>query len=315
MKANYLILLISSLLIASCVSKKKYEDLSVQKSALEVDKDELEEGLKLSTAENQRLTSSVDEYTRQVGELINDTTDLGNLYRDLINDYTSLTKTSTSDAQQLSRQLDKVGVLTRELSKKDAQLKQDRVDIDQLSAELKEREIRVEELESLVAQLEGASKALKDKISKALLGFTDNDLTVEVKDGKIYVSLAEDLLFKSGSYSIDEKGKGALAKIAGVLKDQKDITIVVEGHTDDVPMRPGDVIKDNWDLSVMRATSIVKELTKTGLPSEMVAAAGRGEFVPKVNDTTPEARAKNRRSEIIISPNLADLFNLLEQQK
>lgn len=297
------------------MSKKKYEDLSVKKSSLEVEKDELGEGLKLATAENQRLSTSIEDFTQRMGDLESDTTELGNLYRDLINDYTSLSKTSASDAQQLSNQLSKVGMMSKELAKKDVQLAKDTEEIGKLRTDLEAREARVQELESLVSQLEGASKSLKDKISNALLGFTANDLTVDVKDGKIYVSLAEDLLFKSGSYSIDEKGVGALAKIAEVLKDQKDITIVVEGHTDDVPMRPGEVIKDNWDLSVMRATSIVKALTKSGLQPEMVAASGRGEFVPKVNETTKEARAKNRRSEIIISPNLADLFNLLEQQK
>ena len=315
MRTNYLIVLFASLFIFSCVSKKKYEDLSVKKSSLEVDKEELGEGLKLATAENQRLSSTVDDFSQRLEELQSDTTELGTLYRDLIKDYTSLSKTSASDAQQLSNQLSKVGVMSKELAKKDAQLAKDTEQIEKLRSDLEAREARVQELESLVSQLEGASKSLKDKISNALLGFTASDLTVEVKDGKIYVSLAEDLLFKSGSYAIDEKGKGALAKIADVLKDQKDITIVVEGHTDDVPMRPGEVIKDNWDLSVMRATSIVKTLTKSGLQPEMVAASGRGEFVPKVNDVTKEARAKNRRSEIIISPNLADLFNLLEQQK
>lgn len=315
MRTNYLIILFASLFVFGCVSKKKYEDLSVKKSSLEVEKEELGEGLKLATAENQRLSSSIEDFTQRMGDLESDTTELGNLYRDLIKDYTSLSKTSASDAQQLSNQLSKVGMMSKELAKKDAQLAKDTEEIGKLRSDLEAREARVQELESLVSQLEGASRSLKDKISNALLGFTASDLTVEVKDGKIYVSLAEDLLFKSGSYSIDEKGKGALAKIAEVLKDQKDITIVVEGHTDDVPMRPGEVIKDNWDLSVMRATAIVKTLTKSGLQPEMVAASGRGEFVPKVNDTTKEARAKNRRSEIIISPNLADLFNLLEQQK
>ena len=101
---------------------------------------------------------------------------------------------------------------------------------------------------------------------------------------------------KSGSYSIDQKGVGALKKISDVLKDQKDITVVVEGHTDDVPYRPGEVIKDNWDLSVLRATSIVKELTKAGMKPEMVAASGRGEYLPKVQGDTKEIRAKKQEN-------------------
>ena len=315
MRATYLILFVSSVMVFGCVSKKKYEDLTVKKSGLEVENSDLSEELKMASAENQRLSSSVDDFNKRVAELENDTTELSKLYKNLIKDYTSLSKISATDAQQLSKQLDKVGLLSKELAKKDAQLAYDTQEIEKLRTDVELREKRVQELESLVYQLENASKSLKDKISNALLGFTANDLTVEVKDGKIYVSLAEDLLFKSGSYALDDKGKGALNKIGTVLKEQKDISIVVEGHTDDVPMRPGDVIKDNWDLSVLRATSIVKELTKSGLQPQMVAASGRGEFVPKVNEQTKEARAKNRRTEIIISPNLSELFKLLDQQK
>ena len=315
MKATYFIGLVSLVMSFGCVSKKKYDDLNVKKSSLEVDKAELQEEVKLSDAENQRLISALDEANLQVAELENDTTELSLLYKDLIKQYTELSQMSAADAQQLSKQLDRVGQLSKELAKKDAQLAHDSEEIEKLRVNLEAREQRVEELESLVSQLENASKALKDKISAALLGFKENDLTVEIKDGKIYVSLAEDLLFKSGSYSIDQKGVGALQKLSNVLKDQKDITVVVEGHTDNVPYRPGEVIKDNWDLSVLRATSIVKELTKAGMKPSMVAASGRGEFVPKVVGDTKEIRAKNRRTEIIISPNLGELFQLLEQEK
>ncbi len=315
MKATYFIVIVSLVMSFGCVSKKKYDELNVKKSGLEVDKAELQEEVKLSDAENQRLISSLDEANLQVAELVNDTTELSSLYRDLIKQYTELSQMSAADAQQLSKQLDKVGHLSKELAKKDAQLVHDSEEIEKLRINLEAREKRVEELESIVSQLENASKALKEKISTALLGFKENDLTVEIKDGKIYVSLAEDLLFKSGSYSIDQKGVSALQKISNVLKEQKDITVVVEGHTDDVPYRPGEVIKDNWDLSVLRATSIVKELTKAGMRPSMVAASGRGEFVPKVVGDTKEIRAKNRRTEIIISPNLGELFQLLEQEK
>ncbi len=315
MKATYFIGIVSLIMSFGCVSKKKYDDLNVKKSGLEVDKAELEEEVRLSDGENQRLISALDDANLQVAELVNDTTELSLLYKDLIKQYTELSQMSAADAQQLSKQLDKVGHLSKELAKKDAQLAHDSEEIEKLRVNLEAREKRVEELESIVSQLENASKALKDKISTALLGFKENDLTVEIKDGKIYVSLAEDLLFKSGSYSIDQKGVNALQKISNVLKEQKDITVVVEGHTDDVPYRPGDVIKDNWDLSVLRATSIVKELTKAGMKPSMVAASGRGEFVPKVVGDTKEIRAKNRRTEIIISPNLGELFQLLEQEK
>lgn len=316
MRATIYIQLVSLFIVftSSCVSKKVYDDLNVKKSSLEVDNADLKEEATLAEAENQRLSNQVSDYTQMVNELVSDTSELGTLYRDLIGQYTQLSQVSKADAQQLSNQLDKVTKLSKELAKKDAQLVRDQEEIDVLRTNLEAREQRVEELEAIIAQLEKASNSLKEKISKALLGFKENDLSVEIKGGKIYVSLAEDLLFKSGSYSLDVKGKEALKKIATVLKDQDSITVIVEGHTDDVPYRPGEVIKDNWDLSVLRATSIVKELTVSGLNPKKVAASGRGEYLPKELGETKEVRAKNRRSEIIISPNLAELFNLLEQE-
>ena len=186
MKATYYICLASLVLSFGCVSKKKYDDLNIKKSSLEVDKAELEEEVKLSEAENQRLISSVDEYSLQVSELVNDTTELGTLYRDLIKQYTELSQISTADAQQLSKQLDKVSLLSKELAKKDAQLAHDSEEIEKLRVNLESREKRVAELEGLVSQLENASNELKNKISTALLGSKENDLTVEIKDGKIF---------------------------------------------------------------------------------------------------------------------------------
>ncbi|HAA20832.1 MAG TPA: hypothetical protein DCP28_19505, partial [Cytophagales bacterium] len=178
---------------------------------------------------------------------------------------------------------------------------------------LRQREARVSELEQVIADKEAATDALRQKVSQALLSFAESDLTVEVRNGKVYVSLSEDLLFQSGSASVDPKGVDALRKLAGVLLDNQDISITVEGHTDDVPLgRSSTYLKDNWDLSVLRATSIVRILTNAGVPPSNVIASGRGEFIPVASNETPEGRANNRRTEIILTPKLDELFSILE---
>jgi chemotaxis protein MotB len=148
---------------------------------------------------------------------------------------------------------------------------------DSLSNSLIEREKKVKELEQILANKDKAVKDLKDRISNALLNFKENDLTVKVKNGKVYVSLAEQLLFGSGSIEVDKKGVTALQQLAKAIKDQKDIQIVIEGHTDNVPIsKKSAYMQDNWDLSVMRATAITKILTSAGVTPKQITAAGKG---------------------------------------
>ena len=177
--------------------------------------------------------------------------------------------------------------------------------------DLESRERKVKELQEILDSKDSAVNALKANISKSLLGFSDKGLTVNVKNGKVYVSMEEQLLFPSASIDINAKGKTALMQLAGALNQQKDVTIMVEGHTDNVPMRSA-TIKDNWDLSVLRATSIARILTTEGeVDPTRVVATGRSEYLPVDTAETPEARAKNRRIEIILTPNLNELFNIL----
>jgi chemotaxis protein MotB len=184
---------------------------------------------------------------------------------------------------------------------------------DSLSVSLAERERKVKELENILSQKDKAVQDLKSKITNALLNFKENDLTVKVKNGKVYVSLAEQLLFKSGSIVVDNKGVGALQQLAKAIKDQKDLNITVEGHTDNVPMpNKGQYMQDNWDLSVLRATAITKILTGAGLSPSQITSSGKGEYSPLVPNTSAENKAKNRRTEIIITPDLDELFKILE---
>lgn len=186
--------------------------------------------------------------------------------------------------------------------------------ISKLSEDLKKREQRLKEVEDVLRKRDEASNQLKEKLEQALLGFTKSGLTVEMKNGKVYVSLTDKLLFPSGSIIIDEKGKQALTQLAKVLKEQPEIIIAVEGHTDSQKITNLGQIKDNWDLSVLRSTSVVRYLTETEkVPGVRLTATGKGEFQPLELNTTPEGRSKNRRIEIVLAPKLDELYNLIKK--
>jgi len=187
-------------------------------------------------------------------------------------------------------------------------------EISKLSEDLKKREQRLKEVEDVLKKRDEASNKLKEKLQQALLGFTKNGLTVEMKNGKVYVSLTDKLLFPSGSIVIDDKGKQALSQLAKVLKEQPEIIIAVEGHTDSQKINNLGQIKDNWDLSVLRSTSVVRFLTETeNVPGIRLTATGKGEFQPLGSNATADGRSKNRRIEIVLSPKLDELYDLIKQ--
>lgn len=220
-------------------------------------------------------------------KLNNDFDNLMADYKEMNNRYTELIKSSLSKTEQLNRAL-------REKS-------------EQLLA----REKRLEELEYLVKRQDSITNALNELVKKALLSFKSDELSVEMKNGKVYVSLSDKLLFRSGSAEVEEKGREALKMLADVLNKNQDIDIMVEGHTDNVPIKTA-VFKDNWDLSVARSTSIVRLLTENyGVSPLRLTASGRGEFVPKASNDSAEGRAKNRRTEIILTPKLDELYKLI----
>ena len=222
------------------------------------------------------------------------------------------TKQLFSDLQQsqleLLQQVDS-------LEKARAILQQKQNKLVELKAELDARAQRVEELEDILRRKDSAVNALKAKVQNALLGFENNGLTIEQKNGKVYVSLDISLLFKSGSYVVDAKGKEVLKKLAGVLEKNADVNVLVEGHTDNVPYNGSGQLNDNWDLSVRRATSVVKILLEgSQLDASRLTAAGRADHLPVADNATAEGRAKNRRTEIILTPKLDELFEILDAQ-
>jgi chemotaxis protein MotB len=184
----------------------------------------------------------------------------------------------------------------------------------QLSANLKDREQKLADLQRSLEEKDKAVQALRKRVADALLGFNAQDLQVNLRNGKVYVSLSEQLLFKSGSTKVDPRGQEALRKLATALKGNQDVNVLVEGHTDNVPIARGTAgMKDNWDLSVLRATEIVRLLTEAGMTPEQVTPSGRSQFVPIAQNDSPQNKALNRRTEIILTPKLDELFQILEQ--
>ena len=216
-------------------------------------------------------------------------------------------KDQKTNADLIQMQLD--------LEKQKFDLDKKESDLKKLTADLSLRETKIAELEKLLSDQKLQSEALRDAIKKALTDFTAGELSVYTKDGKVYVSMSDKLLFKSGSTLVEAKGIEALGKIAEVVKKNPDIQVNVEGHTDNVPYSSnGGLLKDNWDLSLMRASSVLHIMTdKYKVNAKQISGSGRGEFFPIETNSTSEGRAKNRRTEIILTPKIDQLLNLIGQ--
>jgi chemotaxis protein MotB len=302
------------ILLSSCVvTKKKYDDMLAQKVRLEADLADKEDQL-------EKANESLQQLDERLKKLSADTTAMAETLRAREARLEELDKEYTQLNAYYKNLLTSSGKLNRDLAQQQEQLLAIQANLDRtrrmndsLNVSLTEREKKVQELESVLAAKDKAVNDLKNKISNALLNFKENDLTVNVKNGKVYVSLAEQLLFASGSTDVDSKGITALQQLAKAIKDQKDINILIEGHTDNVPIsRKSQYMQDNWDLSVMRATAITKILTKAGVSPKQITASGRGEYIPLAANDTPQNKQRNRRTEIIITPNLDELFKILE---
>jgi chemotaxis protein MotB len=290
--------------------KTEYRSLNEQFNELQVKSDDLEEQIascKTQLEQTKKERAQLEESHEQLKEsydlLVENKKDL--LGKSAAENKKLIEELNTAQLELQSKE-DALRTLDRDLSKKSQRL-------DQLTSELAIREARVAELEAVLARKDSAVSALKRKVQDALLGFENNGLTIEQKNGKVYVSLDESLLFESGSAVVDVKGQEVLKKLAKVLEQNTDINIVVEGHTDNVPYNGKGEIKDNWDLSVKRATSVVKIIVNNSkVDAKRLTAAGRSEYLPIDAANTKEARQKNRRTEIILTPKLDELFKLLE---
>ena len=224
--------------------------------------------------------------------------------------YNALEKNSD---QSLKENMAKNRELLAQLEAKEKALAAEKERLNKLSADLKKGTDRVNELESIMAAKEAAMKKLKDALSKSLKAFEGKGLTVNQRDGKVYVSMENKLLFESGSWAVGSEGKKAVVAVASVLAQNPDIAVLIEGHTDNDKFA-GAVgqIENNWDLSTKRATAIVNILSENkAVKKENLTAAGRGEFAPLMSNDTPEGKAKNRRIEIILTPKLDEISKML----
>ncbi|MEX2595772.1 MAG: OmpA family protein [Salibacteraceae bacterium] len=329
---SYAFLFLFVLSLNACVPSRQYQELKAKQEECAEEREKLTSENRSLLAENEELKADLETITKRLSELKEDTSYLGKRHRQTAAKYAELNKLNDDLVGRLDRIRSEGDEENRELldALRDTQLDlQKREDdlreleellnakekrLNQLEVELVNREARVKELEEIIAQKDAAVRALKERISEALTGFKDKGLTVEQRNGKIYVSLEAQLLFPSGSTKINEEGKRALIDLADVVKEEKDITILVEGHTDTDPFNGSGAIKDNWDLSVMRATSVVKILTDEGQMDEtLLTAAGRGEYIPVADNSSSEGKAKNRRIEIILTPNLDRLFEIINE--
>jgi chemotaxis protein MotB len=328
MKVKHLIYAVcAATVLHSCVPQRKYAELESRKSSLEQDNESLRQSKEQLEAKNKELTTNLETNKKTIAELTADTAQMGKEYMQLriqydkineLNDILSkksneLLSQATGENKKLVEELNR----TQEaLQKKEDMLKglekslnEKQAAIDLANKELEEKQKRVTDMENLLAEQQAASEALKNKVQNALLGFKDKGLTVTEKDGKVYVSMEAKLLFATGSTAVDPNGKKALIDLAKAIENEADMEIIVEGHTDTDKLAASSYPKDNWDLSVLRATEVIKIMVaNSAVKPQMLSAAGRSEYHPV--DTAD--KAKNRRIEIILQPKLDELYKLIE---
>jgi chemotaxis protein MotB len=261
----------------------------------------------LVTVRNERDKAKED-YNKLLGQV----NDLQNAQEDLIKGNVNETRKLLTELQTAQENLQKKEDLLRQLEQT---LDSKKASLDELSFELEKRNARMVEMEQILDAQKKIVQDLKNKVSEALLGFENKGLTVSMKNGKVYVSLDEKLLFKSASWDIDANGRNALKNLAGVLEKNPDIQITIEGHTDNVPYNPsGGQLKDNWDLSVKRATTVVRVLLEgSKIDPKRLTAAGRSQYLPVDDRNAADARQKNRRTEIVLTPDLTELYRLIDK--
>ena len=295
MKKKILSLSFLLLSLSACVSNRVFNDLESRYAEL---KDNFNRQTKTIESLNEELKDLTEKYVTQEASL-QQTEDSLNLKQQKLEQLES-----SLDLLKLQSE----SALKERITENEELLKK----IAERENELADRMARVEELEGLIARQKQAMRNLKERLSDALLNFEDKGLTVEARDGKVYVSMENKLLFKSGSWIVEAAGQNAIKSLAGVLAENPDIAILIEGHTDNVPYRGKGPLKGNWDLSTKRATAIVNQLLENPdiLPQNLTAA-GRGEYLPIAPNSTRSGRAANRRIEVVLSPQLDEISQII----
>lgn len=344
MKKSLILVGLSALCMSSCVTLGKYEALESRNAQLRREFNTTQSELSDLRDENANLQRQNQSLNTQITDLNDLRTQLSDSISGLRRDMSNLkmgydtvienyNQRITGQSQDLSRTNNLLAARTKELSDKEAafQLKEAAFQAKEAEFRAKESEFRIKEDQLLSKQSELERKEadalqaleakerelenLRTKLNNALVGFADKGLKVETRDGKVYVSMDSKLLFPSASWTVSKDGNEAIKSLAAVLEQNTDLNIMVEGHTDNAAYKGSSSVKDNWDLSVMRATSIVKLLLKYGsrIDPARIEACGHAEFAPKVPNDSPANKALNRRTEIILTPKMTDILNIIEK--
>jgi chemotaxis protein MotB len=304
--------------LISCVPKKDFLDLENRFHNLESEHRLLNKKFQQIEAENLALNDKLKERESTIEGLQNELDQLRIDYeskakqlKNLEESYSALEKNSS---QLLAENLEQNRALLSQLEEKERALAQEKLRLENLQKDLEERSNRIQQLEDLIATKEEKLSALKNKLSEALIDFEGRGLSVEQRNGKVYVSMENKLLFASGSWTVGSEGKKAIKELANILAQNSDISVLIEGHTDNVPYGGKGPLKDNWDLSTKRATEVLKLLLNNpAIDPENLTAAGRGEYLPVATNETKDGKAKNRRIEVVLEPRLDELNKLINE--
>ncbi len=312
------LIVVMATLVISCVSPKVYKDLEDKYTNLKkehrqlFDDNEMLQNAKTKLENSlKELQKSYDKTVAKRDKLQSDYKALKASYDNLAASYDALEKNSSAAIAENSK---KNRELLAQLEAKEQALAAENTRLEALKKQLEDRSNRVAELEAVIAAKDKAMTNLKNAISRALTDFEGKGLTVEQRDGKVYVSMENKLLFSSGSWAVGSEGRKAVEQLGAVLANNPDIAILIEGHTDNVPYKGNSQLSGNWDLSTKRATAIVNILRENAkINPENLTAAGRGEYAPVATNDTVEGKAKNRRIEVILTPKLDELSRLLNE--
>lgn len=319
MKNRIFFVAVFTVLLTACVSPKVYKDLESKYGVLKSENKQLvQENDNLLSAKNaaeNELLQLREAYTEAIAERDKLQSDYNATKANLDNlkaSYDALEKNSSS---AIAENVQKNRELLAQLEAKEQALETENARLEALKKELEARSNRVVELENMIAAKDAAMNELKNAISRALVDFEGKGLTVEQRNGKVYVSMENKLLFQSGSWAVGVEGKRAVKQLGSVLAENPDINVLIEGHTDNVPYSGNGTLSGNWDLSTKRATAIVQILRENpSINPENLTAAGRGEYAPITSNETAEGKAKNRRIEVILTPKLDEITKLLNKE-
>ena len=312
-KVAYIILTV--FLTVSCVSSQVYDDLKDKNERLRTENETLMARLD-GTGNSNTDVYTVANLQKELADLSSEKTrlamELAAVNVNMATLQASYDALEANSSEALTENLERNRKLLKQLEAKEKALAEEAARLKTLEKKLQDRSRRVEELEGIIAAKDAKMRALKDAISAALTNFEGNGLTVEQRDGKVYVSMENKLLFESGSWAVNSRGRQAVEQLGAVLAKNPEIAVLIEGHTDNVPYGGNGNIESNWDLSTKRATAIVNILTENNsIPKDNLTASGRGEYAPIAPNTTPEGKAKNRRIEVVLTPKLDEINKLL----